>query len=105
MEVGVKVRNLFADGSSARERVLAKVDDRTLLALVNGICGSLGGEIGLAPRIFLKKLIGELLDRAELNGDFDPAVHYKPVIRGSELSEDERAGCGLDSLDQIQLKW
>ena len=105
MEVGRKVRDLYAEGSAARERVLSRVDDPTLLALVHGITGSLGGQTGLAPRIFLKKLIGELLDRVELNEDFDPAVHYKPVIRGSELSEDERAASGLDTLDQISLKW
>ena len=105
MEVGIRVRDIFANGSSCPERINEKVNDATIADLVDGICGTLGGQVGLAPRIFLKKLVGELLDRVELHADFDPKLHYKPVLEGSELSEDERAVAGVDSLDEIKLDW
>ena len=105
MEVGIRVRDIFANGSSCPERIRDKVSDDTISSLADGICGTLGGQVGLAPRIFLKKLVGELLDRVELHADFDPKLHYKPVIEGSELSEDERAVAGVDSLDEIKLDW
>ena len=80
------------------------MDDETIQSLVKGICGTLGGQVGLAPRIFLKKLL-DVLDRVQEYEDFNPREHYKPVIEGSELNEDERAASGVDSLDEIKLDW
>lgn len=105
MEIGIRVRDIFADGSSCPDRIREKVNDTTLRSLVDGICGTLGGQVGLAPRIFLKKLVGELLDRVEIHEDFNPSEHYKPVIEGSELNADERAVSGVDELDEIKLDW
>lgn len=105
MDVGVRVRDIFASGSIHAGRINEKVSNATIENLVDGVCGTLGGQVGLAPRIFLKKLIGELLDRVELHDDFDPLLHYKPVIEGSELSDDERSAAGVDSLDAIKLDW
>ena len=34
--------------------------------------GSLGGKVGVAPRIFLKKLVADVLDRIDQFPDFDP---------------------------------
>lgn len=105
MEVGRRVRSIYAADTTVAERILDKVDDATLSAMVDGICGSLGAQAGLAPRIFLKKLVAELLDRVHDHADFDPRKDYRPVIEGSELSEDERAAGGLDTVDRIELKW
>ena len=38
--------------------------------------GKLGGRVGVAPRIFLRKLVGELLDRIDQFEDFDPRSDY-----------------------------
>lgn len=105
LEVGTKVRNIFAEGSAKRERILSAVNDSTIEALAEGVAGRLGGEVGLAPRIFLKKLVADLLDRVELHDRFDPHEHYKPVVDGSEMNETERAAAKLTSPEDIELKW
>ncbi len=105
LEVGKKVRDIFAEGSGKRERILSAVDDSIIEALAQGVTGRLGGEVGLAPRIFLKKLVADLLDRVELHNDFDPRRHYKPVIEGSEMNEVERAAAKAVSPEDIELKW
>ena len=40
--------------------------DRYLSDLADAVAGKLGGQIGIAPRLFLKKLVGDVLDRVEL---------------------------------------
>lgn len=104
VEVGKKVRRIFVSGLSDADRVLATVDDDVISALASGIAGRLGGEVGLAPRIFLKKLVLELLDVAELHPDFDPRESYKPVITGEELNDAERSAVGKSSPDEIDLE-
>lgn len=105
MEVGMHVRNIFAEGSSDPGRILDKVSDPILRSLVDGISGSLGQKVGLAPRIFLKKLVSDLLDRVDQFPDFDPRAHYQPVIVGSELTAEERLASGLGDLEDIKLTW
>ena len=103
VEVGLKVRNIFVTGLADADRVNAKVDDSVISSLASGIAGRLGGEVGLAPRIFLKKLVSELLDVVELHKDFNPHEHYQPVITGEELNDAERSAIGAVSPDDIQL--
>lgn len=103
VEVGKKVRSIFVAGLANSDRVLSTVDDQVISSLASGIAGRLGGEVGLAPRIFLKKLVLELLDIAELKPDFNPREHYKPVIAGEELNEAERSAIGSLSPDEVQL--
>jgi hypothetical protein len=105
LEVGRKVRDIFAAGSSQQARVLTVVDDGLIATLADGICGSLGGKVGLAPRLFLKKLVADVLDRVEQFPDFDPRQHYKPVIEALEMNEAERAAIGTASVDDIPLQW
>jgi hypothetical protein len=103
VEVGQKVRSIFVSGLADADRVRAMVDDKIVSALASGIAGRLGGEVGLAPRIFLKKLVAELLDVVELHPDFNPKEHYKPVIAGEELNDAERSAAGPVSPDEIPL--
>lgn len=103
IEVGKKVRDIFAEGCDQSDRVRTMVDDVLLESLARGIAGKLGGKVGLAPRIFLKKLVTDVLDKVEMFEDFDPKIHYKPVIDGSELNEAERAAVGELSADNIEL--
>ena len=97
VEVGTRVRDLYAAGGNPR--VPAVVDDAYVSDLATAVAGRLGGNVGVAPRLYLKKLVGEVLDRVDQFADFDPRVHYAPTVAGSELTRDERASAGLDDID------
>ena len=55
--------------------------------------------------MFLKKLVGDVLDRVDQFGDFDPRVHYKLTLAATELSEVERNAAALPaaSVDDVEL--
>src|SRR5690606_932466 len=86
LELGTKVRDLFASGSEDPGRVKTLVDDAYIGDLADGVAGSLGGRIGVAPRVFLKKLVGDVLDRVDQFPDFDPRMHYSLTLGESELT-------------------
>lgn len=103
-EVGSTVRNLYAAGSDTAERVRSVVDDEYVAILASAVTGSLGGKVGVAPRVFLKKLVGDVLDRVDQFADFDPRRDYKLTVSSSELNDIERnAAAGSNSVDDIQL--
>ncbi|MBI2373945.1 MAG: BREX system ATP-binding protein BrxD [Deltaproteobacteria bacterium] len=100
--VGTRIRGLYP--SDAPARLKATVDDETVRTLAVGVAGQLGGKVGIAPRIFLKRLVG-LLDQVEEHPDFDPRVHFKLIVAAAELTEEERAATGQSSpLDSIKLE-
>ncbi len=102
IEVGRKVRELYP--TSQPERVAQKVSDALIEALARRVTGTLGGKVGVAPRLFLKKLVGDVLDRVEEHEAFDPAQHYQLSLSTSEMNEEERAAAGVQrSLDDIEL--
>lgn len=103
IEVGGKVRDIFAEGSSSGDRVREKANDGLIRSLAEGVSGSLGGKTGIAPRIFLKKLVADLLDRIELHEAFDPRKDYRLTIREDELSTEERNSMAADSVEDISL--
>ncbi len=84
------VRDLYAAGSGNGERIAARVDDAYVGSLAQAVAGELGGQVGVAPRVFLRKLVADVLDRVEEFGDFDPREHYALTLSGSELTEVER---------------
>lgn len=100
VEVGRNVRTVFVRRSAAADRVLKLVDDALLADLAAAVAGKLGGKVGVAPRIFLKKLVAEVLDRVDQFTDFDPRTNYQLVVQAAELSQDERRAL---SPDDIQL--
>ncbi|MGI2111259.1 BREX system ATP-binding protein BrxD [Shewanella frigidimarina] len=102
-EVGNKVRDLYAQNSSVQERILRLVDDKYIADLASAVTGSLGGKIGIAPRIFLKKLVGDVLDRVDQFDDFYPREHYALTISDTELTDVERASKDASSVDDIEL--
>lgn len=104
LEVGGKVRDIFAEGSPVADRVRRIADDSLLRALADGVSGSLGGKTGIAPRIFLKKLVADLLDRIELHESFDPRRDYRLTIREEELSAEERNSMAAKSVEEISLE-
>lgn len=102
-EVGCRVRDLYAAKSEVPERIRSRADDAYVESLAIAVTGDLGGKIGIAPRIFLKKLVGEVLDRIDQFEDFDPRQHYALTISDTELSPVERASRRADSTDDIEL--
>lgn len=102
-QVGQRVRNLYVDGSKNAERIRSKVDDACVRRLAQTVTGQLGGKVGVAPRIFLKKLVGEVLDKVDLHADFDPAVHARLDLQEGELTLTERSARGAVDPDDIQL--
>ncbi len=101
LEVGRKVRDLFASGSDQSGRILRLADDEYVERLARAMAGRLGGKVGLAPRLFLKKLVADVLDRIELFPDFDPRQHYALTVSIADLTEQEREAV---SVDNVELK-
>ncbi|QTE26174.1 BREX system ATP-binding protein BrxD [Propioniciclava sp. MC1595] len=103
VELGTKVRDLYASGTEHGDRIRSTVDDAYVGDLASAVAGSLGGSIGVAPRVFLKKLVGEVLDRVDQFADFDPRIHYALTLSQDELTDVElnasRAASDLDSID------
>jgi hypothetical protein len=99
VEVGCRVRNLFAEGSDGEDRIRRLADDAYIGDLARALTGRLGGKVGLAPRLFLKKLVGEVLDRIELFPDFDPRRDYELTVSGSEMSLEEREAASVDDVE------
>jgi hypothetical protein len=104
LEVGRKVRDLFADGCSSPERLRACADDDLIKRLAVGVAGRLGGKTGIAPRLYLKKLVAEVLDRIDLYPEFDPRKDYRLTILEDEMTDEERNAAPATSVDTIQLK-
>lgn len=114
-ELGARVRDLFiagvpdADRPDAgvpdADRLAVRVDDSYLATLAGAVTGQLGGKVGVAPRVFLKKLVADVLDRVELHPDFDPRRHYRLTLTAGELTEVERnaAGLAVRSVNDIDL--
>jgi hypothetical protein len=103
LSVGRRVRDIYAAGRAQESRLRAVVDDATLDTLATAVAGGLGGKVGIAPRLFLKKLVADVLDRVDLHADFDPKKHYKLTLAESEMSVAERAATGASTVDDIEL--
>ena len=93
--LGGKVRDLYVAGAAEPDRVAALVDDAYVGDLADAVIGSLGGKVGVAPRVFLKKLVADVLDRVDQFPDFDPRRHYALTLAPAELSEEERNAAAL----------
>ncbi|MEH0819829.1 MULTISPECIES: BREX system ATP-binding protein BrxD [unclassified Micromonospora] len=98
VELGGRVRDLYADGSAAPDRVRDLVDDAYLGQLAQAVAGGLGGKVGVAPRLFLKKLVGEVLDRVDQFDSFDPRQHYALTLSTAEMTDVERNATRADEI-------
>jgi len=102
--LGAKVRDLYAAGTAQEARIRASVDDDYVNQLADAVAGSLGGRVGIAPRVFLKKLVADVLDRVDQFDAFDPRRDYALTVNTGELSDVERAAHGgATDLDEIEL--
>jgi hypothetical protein len=103
-DVGVRVRDIYRHYCLAPERVTAKVDDDYVRELARAVTGRLGGKVGVAPRVFLKKLVADVLDRVDQFPDFEPRHHYALTMSEAELTPTERSAAGGLSVDDIAIE-
>jgi hypothetical protein len=103
-KVGSQVRDIFLVRASAPDRVAKVCDDALVRRLAEAVAGKLGGKVGIAPRIFLKKLVADMLDRVDLHPDFDPARDYSLTVSEMEMTPVERQASGAKGLDEIELE-
>lgn len=102
LQVGKQVRELYPADHPARIR--EKVTDEVLRAFAKNVAGKLGQKTGIAPRLFLKKLVDRLLDRVDQFEDFEPLEHLDPRIVATELTPEEASAAGIArSPDDIVL--
>ncbi|MDN5917062.1 MAG: BREX system ATP-binding protein BrxD [Pseudonocardia sp.] len=100
--LGVRVRDLYAVGSSDPERLRSVVDDAYLNTLASAVAGTFGGRVGIAPRLFLRKLVADVLDRVDQFEDFDPSRHYTLTVARHELTEVEQQAV-VTNPDEVDL--
>lgn len=98
LELGGRVRQLFVSGVEDGDRVRSVADDRFMSQFATAIAGELGGRVGIAPRLFLRKWV-DLLDKVEQFADFDPYRDYEVRIADSELSAAEREALTADDIE------
>jgi hypothetical protein len=90
-ELGRGVRDLYAGAARNPDRIAEHVDNAYIAELATAVTGGLGGQVGVAPRIYLRKLVADILDRVDEFPDFDPRRHYALTLTSAELSETERS--------------
>ncbi len=103
-EIGRRVRDIYAQGSAAKSRLESRANDATLARLADNLCGQLGGKVGVTPRLYLKKLVADVLDRIDQFADFDPARDYQLTVQRQEMTDVERSAAGFSSVDDIPLQ-
>ncbi|PCC40693.1 ATP-binding protein [Brachybacterium alimentarium] len=84
-EVGIRVRDLYVGGRENTQRLVEKVSDAFITDFSRAVAGELGAKVGLAPRIFLRKLV-DVLDRVDQFADFDPRRDYAVIVSEAELA-------------------
>lgn len=101
--VGKRVRDIYAETQPNESRLRTLVNDAYIETLARAVAGGLGGKVGVAPRLFLKKLVADVLDRVDLHEGFDPRQHYKLTLAENEMTANERAAAGAVGVDDIEL--
>ena len=101
IEVGRRVRDLYP--TDHPKRMKERVTDGVLTELANEVAGKLGGKVGVAPRLFLRKLVATILDRVDLFPDFDPARDLDIRIDADDLTIDEQAAAAGNKPDDIEI--
>jgi P-loop Domain of unknown function (DUF2791) len=102
--VGSKIRDIYSQHARSPMRVKDVCDAQYVSDLANAVAGKLGGKVGVSPRIFLKKLVSDVLDRIDQFEDFDPRQHYALTISEAELLPVERQAMGASNVDEIELE-
>jgi hypothetical protein len=90
-ELGRRVRDLYLPTARDSGRIASTVDDQYVKQLAAAVTGGLGGQVGVAPRVFLRKLVADVLDRVDQHADFDPRSDYALTLAPTDLTEVERS--------------
>lgn len=101
--VGRRIRDIYAQHTFAADRIRSAVDDAYVGDLARAVTGRLGGKVGIVPRVFLKKLVADVLDRVDQFPDFKPRRDYALTVTEGELTVVERAAAGAASVDDIEI--
>jgi len=96
LEVGKKVRDLYP--ATNVDRINERASDAFLAALASQVTEGFGGKVALAPRLFLRELVG-VLDRIDQYEDYDPRLRHKVSLDDSKLSAEELAAKHGTELD------
>ena len=102
-QLGRRVRDIYSEGAQGGDRIRRLVDDTYIDRLAKALTGELGGTVGIVPRLYLKKLVGDVLDRVDQFPEFDPAHHYALTVADDELTEVERNARRAAHPDDIRL--
>lgn len=98
----------FVAGARNSSRVTQLVDDGYVGDLARAVTGQLGGQVGVAPRVFLRKLVADVLDRVDYIEDYDPREHYQLTLASHELTAVERNAAAsavrAASADEVELE-
>ena len=81
---------------------LNTVNDKYIELLAHGVAGELGGGIGIAPRVFLRKLV-DVMDKVDEHADFDPRRDYALTVSDGELTLEEREARRPRTADDVAL--
>lgn len=100
LELGQRVRDIYLTGSPVADRIETLIGDDYLGVLADTVAGRLGGRVGIAPRLYLRKLI-DILDKVEQFPDYIPEDAGRVAVADAELNDDERAAVG--GVDEIKL--
>jgi hypothetical protein len=104
VEVGCRVRAIYQDHCPSAGRIAERCGDDYVRGLASAVAGRLGGRVGIAPRIFLKKLVADVLDRIDQFPEFDPRQHYALTVSETELTAVERNAAAAKDVDDIELE-
>jgi hypothetical protein len=94
VQLGVRVREIYGS-----QRVSERIDDGYLGELARAVTGKLGGQVGVAPRVYLKKLVADVFDRVDQFDGWDPRQRYQLTLRAGELTEVERNAASAGDVD------
>lgn len=100
--VGLRIRDIYVADKPNAESIRARVDDAYIRDFALAVAGELGGKVGIAPRIFLRKIV-DVLDRVDQFADFDPRTNYTLRIDANQLSLEEREAVAPRNADDIDL--
>jgi hypothetical protein len=101
--VGNRIVSIYSQGTSASERIAERCSAEYIEELAKAVAGKLGGKVGIAPRIFLKKLVADILDRIDQHPEFNPREHYALTVQDLELTAAERNAAEARGVNDIEL--
>lgn len=89
-ELGARIREVYASGQPTQDRLMTLVDDAFLRELGSSIAGHLGGRVGVAPRLYLRRLV-DILDRVDQFEEYEPRRDALGAIPVADMTEAELA--------------